>query len=117
MAESTKVRAQMRHSRAQGLAHKVETAVLVDEFHNGHGAHEEEERGGRGAKVVLDDAAHGEAHGRGVETGHVLCGVDHEDRPAQHEHEQSNGRLVDFGHTLEGDAKIAGAKYGHDTQA
>ena len=36
------------------VAHKVETAVLVNNLHDGHGTHQEEERLARLAKVLLE---------------------------------------------------------------
>ncbi len=40
------------------LANPVEATILVNDFHDGHRSHQEEERGGGIAQMLLDDGGH-----------------------------------------------------------
>ena len=61
--------------------------------------------------MLLYGTAHliGQCHA--AEAGDVTGWIDHEQCPADHKHEQGNGRLVDLRHALEGDEKVAHAKH------
>ena len=83
-------------ARLQGVAHKVETAVGIHDFHDGHGSHKEEERSGSIAEMVLDDLADMADESVGCHIGIERAGRHHEQRPAEYAHEQGNGCLVDF---------------------
>lgn len=43
----------------QSVFDKVETAILVDKFNDGHGTHKEEKGSTGFTKVLLDNLAHG----------------------------------------------------------
>lgn len=94
-------------ARGQQVAHEVEAAVLVDGFDDGHGAHQEEERGGRAAQVAFDDGGRGGGQAVGRDACGEVAGVEHVECPRGHEHEQGDGCLVDFRHGLECDAEVA----------
>ena len=80
---------------------------MVDELNDGHGAHEEEQRGGSRAEVMLnlltDDQGFGIADG----CCQILCRIDHEEGPAYYEHQQRDSGLVHFRHTFDGNEEIA----------
>ena len=102
-------------ARLQRVAHEVESAVLVDEFHNRHRSHEEEERGGCGSEVAFNLCADDQCFGFAYGSGQILCRVDHEDGPANYEHQQRDGCLIHFRHALDGNAEIANDE-GNDNQ-
>lgn len=89
------------------VSHEVESPVLVHELHDGHGSHEEEERGGSASEVVFDGSAddQGNLVAHGIRK--ILCGVNHEKSPTPNEHQQGNRCFVDFRHTLDGNEEIA----------
>ena len=68
-------------------ADPVETAVLVDNFYNCHGAHQEEKRGGCAAKVLFDGRSHAVDKGLSCKVGEITLGADHKKRPASYEHQ------------------------------
>ena len=60
--------------------------------------------------MALDDAADRLGDLVGRHTGQVEGRVDHVQGPHHYEHQQRNGRLVDFGNALEGDKQVAYAE-------
>ena len=97
-------------ARLHRVAHEIETAILVNEFHNRHGSHQEEKRRGGAAQMVLNHLVH--RRGNMVAKGrrHVTGGIEHKQRPCGDEHQQGNGCLVDFRHTFDSNEEIADAE-------
>ena len=86
------------------VANKVETSVAIHNLYDGHGTHQEKQRFAGIAKMMLNA-------GRYIphSVGHFgeECGNSHhKHRPAPNTHQQGNGRLVDFQHTLQGYTQI-----------
>ena len=50
-------------------------------------------------------------------TSKITSRIDHEEGPAEHEHQQRHGSFVHFRHTLQGDAQIAGHEYDDDSNS
>ena len=42
----------------------------------------------------------------------IRAGAHHQERPAEHTHQQGYGSLVDFGHTLQGYTEVANTEDG-----
>ena len=101
-------------ARMQHIAHKVEAAVGVDDFHNGHGSHEEEERFGDFAEMLAQDVRGNKIHHTfarflqcsRMEARHIFGGAKGVEHPARHTHEECHCGLVDFDHVFKGDAEI-----------
>ena len=91
----------------QHVAHEVEAAVLVDGFDDGHGAHQEEEGGGRAAQVAFDDGGRGGGQAVGRDACGEVAGVEHVECPRGNQHDEGDGRFVDLRHRLECDAEVA----------
>ena len=93
----------------------LKTAVLIDELHDGHGAHEEEQGGGGGTEVMLDRGAdHRGFHGiNGIRQ--IGLGRNHEEGPCGHEHQQGNSGLVDLGNAFDSYAEIADTENDDDS--
>jgi len=88
-------------------AHPVEPAILVDDLDDGHGSHEEEQRGRRAAEMVLDDGTHLIDQLLTTQAGNITARRKHEKGPAGHKHQQGHGGLVHFGNALKGYEQIA----------
>ncbi len=101
----------------QHVAHKIKAAVLINEFHDGHRAHQEEQCGRGGAEVSFNLLAHDEGFPLANGRSQILCRINHEERPADDKHQQRNGRLVHFRYTFDGNAEVADDESGDDSNS
>ena len=93
--------------RLKGVTHKIETTILIHQFNNGHGTHQEEEgRGGR-TEMMFDGLRYGRSFHFADSCSNITAWINHEERPSGNEHKQCDSCLVDFRHTLDGYTEIA----------
>ena len=101
-------------TRLNRVTHKVETAIGVDNLHDGHRSHQEEQCAGGIAQMMLD---HLSDVMDDIALGHsriIGSGPHHEQGPAQHTHQQRNGCLVHSCQAFQGYTQIANAEDTHN---
>ena len=89
----------------------VKSTILVHDLHDGHGTHEEEQRRGGVTQVLGDGTAGLVDKFLTAESWQITARIDHEQRPADHKHQQGNGCFVDFCRALQGYEQIAHAEH------
>ena len=102
-------------ARLHGVAHEVKTSIGVDDFYNGHGTHQEEQRATSIAQVVLYDFCNVVYHAAALYHRIVAVGVNHQQCPAEYAHQQGDGCLVDFCQTLQCNTQITGYENRNNT--